>query len=279
MSAGDGLDPDFYESDLSDGSGCGAHPPTAEDLLVVTGKNTSIAFDLDANDDGKPAPPSLTYRITSLPANGSLTDDAGGLFAIDANTGVVTVAGSLDRETAASYDIEVTATSTDGSTSAQTYTIAINDLGLRDGSVAPDDTIDVLAVGNSFTVGFGLPAEEAWPARLETLLNGAGESGSLVAAGVGCGCRHADPPLEETQAPEPGGTAVLGTISDVDSWNEYTSRQDFAGKLHRRIFLRLARERPNGEGEPLSYELLPLRVLAYPAGKVSGDTWVGVAGL
>jgi hypothetical protein len=32
----------------------------------------------------------------------SLTNDAGGRFAIDANTGVVTVAGAIDREAAAS---------------------------------------------------------------------------------------------------------------------------------------------------------------------------------
>ncbi|MGV8855165.1 MAG: cadherin domain-containing protein [Devosia sp.] len=58
----------------------------------------------------------------------SLSDNAGGLFAIDANTGEVTVAGALNRETAASYQIEVTATSSDGSTSVQSYNIALNDL-------------------------------------------------------------------------------------------------------------------------------------------------------
>ncbi|WP_395812921.1 cadherin repeat domain-containing protein [Devosia sp.] len=57
----------------------------------------------------------------------SLSNDAGGRFAIDPTTGEVTVAGSLDRETAASYQIEVTATSSDGSTSTQTYTIGLND--------------------------------------------------------------------------------------------------------------------------------------------------------
>ena len=47
-----------------------------------------------------------------------------------------------------------------------------------------------------------------------------------------------------------GGTAVLGTITDVDSWNEYLSRQDFAQKLQRRVFLRLAVEQGGGEGPP-----------------------------
>ena len=62
---------------------------------------TAFASDGDTGD-------SVTY---------SLSVDAGGLFAIDANTGEVTVAGALDAETATSHTIEVTATSSDGSTS------------------------------------------------------------------------------------------------------------------------------------------------------------------
>ncbi|WP_430451220.1 cadherin domain-containing protein [Rhodopirellula europaea] len=60
----------------------------------------------------------------------SLSDDAGGLFAIDSSTGVVTVAGTLDFETAASHAIEVTATSTDivTSTSTATFTIIVTDV-------------------------------------------------------------------------------------------------------------------------------------------------------
>ncbi|MCP5014655.1 MAG: cadherin repeat domain-containing protein, partial [Ketobacter sp.] len=73
---------------------------------------TAFATDPDGTD-------TVTY---------SLSDDAGGRFQIDANTGVVTVAGAIDREAAASYDIEVTATSTDGSTAVQTFTVAVNDV-------------------------------------------------------------------------------------------------------------------------------------------------------
>ena len=59
----------------------------------------------------------------------SLDDDAGGLFAIDAITGVVTVAGAIDRETVgATLDIVVRATSTDGSFSTATFTIDIVDV-------------------------------------------------------------------------------------------------------------------------------------------------------
>ncbi len=49
------------------------------------------------------------------------------------------------------------------------------------------------------------------------------------------------------------GTAVLGSISDVDSWNEYLSQQSFAGNLLRRIFLRLAQRAGDGPDGPLSF--------------------------
>ena len=59
---------------------------------------------------------------------------------------------------------------------------------------------------------------------------------------------------EEAPTPQAGGTLVIGSISDVDSWNEYLSRQSFAGNLLRRIYLRLAQQRPGGHGSPPTYE-------------------------
>ncbi|MGV3485524.1 MAG: cadherin domain-containing protein, partial [Planctomycetaceae bacterium] len=81
----------------------------------------------------------------------SLVDDAGGRFAIDTNTGVVTVAdGSLlDFETADSHDIVIHATSQDGSTATQTMTIDISD---------ENDNPPVIAAGQSFVVAENLPA-------------------------------------------------------------------------------------------------------------------------
>ena len=56
----------------------------------------------------------------------TLSDDAGGLFTINAD-GVVNVASSqaLDYEAAPSHSIEVKATSTDGSSSYKTFTIDV----------------------------------------------------------------------------------------------------------------------------------------------------------
>ncbi|HUG25245.1 cadherin domain-containing protein, partial [Piscinibacter sp.] len=60
----------------------------------------------------------------------SLSDSAGGRFAIDASTGVVTVAdGSLlDYEAATSHAITVLATSADGSTASRSFTVALTDV-------------------------------------------------------------------------------------------------------------------------------------------------------
>lgn len=70
---------------------------------------TAFADDPDSGD-------TVTYE---------LTDNAGGLFAIDANSGVVTVAGTLDFETATSHTITVKATSTDGSMVSNDFTINV----------------------------------------------------------------------------------------------------------------------------------------------------------
>ncbi|HEX5647467.1 MAG TPA: Ig-like domain-containing protein, partial [Nitrospira sp.] len=60
----------------------------------------------------------------------SLTDNAGGRFQIDGNTGVVTVLDGtlLDYESATSHTITVQAASADGSFSTQTYTINVNNV-------------------------------------------------------------------------------------------------------------------------------------------------------
>lgn len=49
-----------------------------------------------------------------------------------------------------------------------------NSLGLRDDPIAPDESVEILAVGDSFTVGGGLAMEEAWPSQLELAINSAG---------------------------------------------------------------------------------------------------------
>ncbi len=104
---------------------------------------TSVGITASASDaDGSNS--NVTY---------SLSDDAGGLFTIDANTGEVTVAGAIDREAAASYDIEVTATSDDGSTSTQDYTINVNDIDEFDVTTPTDGNAAANSVAEDATNG------------------------------------------------------------------------------------------------------------------------------
>ena len=110
---------------------------------------TALATDADATD-------TVSY---------SLDDDAGGLFAIDANTGVVTVAGALDAETATSHNITVRATSDDGSTATQGFTISVTDddefdIGpISDTDGATDEVAEDAAVGTA--VGITANATDA----------------------------------------------------------------------------------------------------------------------
>ena len=49
--------------------------------------------------------------------------------------------------------------------------IKINELGLRDDPISSDQNALILAVGDSFTAGFGVEADEAWPSKLEGFLH------------------------------------------------------------------------------------------------------------
>ncbi|MCE7554816.1 Ig-like domain-containing protein, partial [Aliivibrio fischeri] len=74
---------------------------------------TGLAVDPDGDD--------VTYAL-------SQTDIDAGLFAIDATTGVVTLIGNLDHEVADSHSITIIATSTDGSTSQESFDITVTDI-------------------------------------------------------------------------------------------------------------------------------------------------------
>ncbi|WP_236800747.1 cadherin repeat domain-containing protein, partial [Aliivibrio fischeri] len=73
---------------------------------------TGLAVDPDGDD--------VTYAL-------SQADIDAGLFAIDATTGVVTLIGNLDHEVADSHSITIIATSTDGSTSQESFDITVTD--------------------------------------------------------------------------------------------------------------------------------------------------------
>ncbi|HJV40548.1 beta strand repeat-containing protein, partial [Caulobacter sp.] len=87
----------------------------------------------------------------------SLSNDAGGRFAIDPTTGVVTVADAskLNFETAASHQITVRATDGQGAFSSRNFTVAITNIanGAPQDDDAADNTISEGAVNGDAVVG------------------------------------------------------------------------------------------------------------------------------
>ncbi|RIK64198.1 MAG: hypothetical protein DCC65_14920 [Planctomycetota bacterium] len=65
LSAGTGLSPDFFESDLSALGDCGPRPPSVSGSSVTCPEDTEITITLNATDDGTPNP--LSFIIVSLP--------------------------------------------------------------------------------------------------------------------------------------------------------------------------------------------------------------------
>ena len=134
----------------------GAPNAVAENATIGTAVGvTALALDPDATD-------AVTY---------SLDNDAGGRFAINANTGVVTVQGALDFETAASHAIIVRATSTDGSSVTQAFTIGVTNVN----DVAPVITSTAGAgVAENTTAVLNLTAADAdGPAATFAIVGGA----------------------------------------------------------------------------------------------------------
>ncbi|WP_374372637.1 cadherin domain-containing protein [Dongia sp.] len=114
----------------------------AQNLVAENaGIGTAVGITAAASDADTDA--TITY---------SLSDNAGGRFAIDSATGIVTVAGALDFESAESHGITVLATSSDGSTSSQNFEIGVGNV--NDVPVANDDT-QALVINSLDTVTEG----------------------------------------------------------------------------------------------------------------------------
>ncbi|MFN9366937.1 MAG: cadherin repeat domain-containing protein, partial [Planctomycetota bacterium] len=97
----------------------------------------------------------------------TLDDAAGGRFAINSSTGVVTVANSslLNYEAATSHSITVRATSADGSWSIQTFTISLTDVDEFDVGPVTDTNAAANSLAensaNGTTVGITASASDA----------------------------------------------------------------------------------------------------------------------
>jgi len=146
-SADGSTDQESFTVNVTDANEAGVGAVSDSDA-TANAVNENVAIGTTVGVTGFATDPDGTDTVTY-----SLTDDAGGLFAIDANTGVVTVAGAIDRETAASYDIDITATSSDLSTSVQTYTINVNDIDEFDVTTPTDSNAAANTVAEDATNG------------------------------------------------------------------------------------------------------------------------------
>ena len=111
----------------------------AEDAPVGTPVGTAAALDLD----GGP----LTYALTA--------GNTGGVFALDASSGMLTVAGALDYETTASYALTLTASDAHGGTATATVAISVTDVAYAPSFAAASLTFTVdetAAVGTAVGV-------------------------------------------------------------------------------------------------------------------------------
>ena len=115
---------------------------TADFVLENAANGTAVGITAFADDvDGSDT---ISY---------SLDDTAGGRFSIDNNTGIVTVAGGIDREAAGTYNITVRATSTDTSTTTRVFTITIGDVDEFDVGAVTDVDATANAVDENTVVG------------------------------------------------------------------------------------------------------------------------------
>ncbi|MEM9385757.1 MAG: cadherin domain-containing protein, partial [Pseudomonadota bacterium] len=160
----------------------------------------------------------------------SLSENAGGAFAIDPDSGLVTVADSdaIDFESAQLMRIEVTATSQDGSSSSQTFDIAITDHDEFDLSPVLDsddarNSIDVTHVASevpqSVAIGIDVPASVVEGSELHFVVEGVPEGASLSAGhdqGDGTWLVSADEASDLTLTPPADGSGAELTVTPVE---------------------------------------------------------------
>ena len=134
-------------------------------IVTVPANDQEIAGMRDADGEAgglaaENSPVGLPVGITAQARNATnytLIEDAGGLFAIDRQSGIVTVADTLDYETSVSYVIVVEAGNSFGKTLSMAFDIAVanvNEIALRD-----NDTRNNIVVASTGAVVIGMELE------------------------------------------------------------------------------------------------------------------------
>lgn len=160
----------------------------------------------------------------------TLDDDAGGRFAINATTGVVTVADGtqLDREAAASHGIIVRATSLDGTFSTQAFTInlnAVNDVDPTITSSGGGATAVVSVAENSTAVTTVTATDADLPAQTLTYsISGGADAGLFTIDATTGALTFVAAPNFEAPA-DAGGDNVYDVIVQVSDGAGRTDTQ------------------------------------------------------
>jgi hypothetical protein len=194
LSDGSGINPDFLMSDLSGLGICETFPPTANNgqISVDMGQSTLIA--LSADDDGLPNPPgALTYRITSLPTYGTLSDAFNG-------TPITSVPHTLP-----SGRLLVTYDADGYFVGDETFTFEADDGGVApDGGVSNTATVTVACEAGAYCkFAFPLDTDPAWTC------DGQWQFGAPVAGGS-----HAGDPATAHTGNNIYGYAIGGDYSN-----------------------------------------------------------------
>lgn len=175
-----------------------------------------------AASDGDATTNAITY---------TLDDDAGGRFAINASSGVVTVANGslLDYEAATSYDITVRATSQDTSFSTQTFTINIDPVNDNSPVITSDGggaTATINMVENAFFVTMITGTDADLPAETLTYsITGGADAAKFAIDGSTGALSFVTAPNYDSPT-DAGGNNVYdvtvqvsdGTFSDIQSF-------------------------------------------------------------
>ncbi|MDO9418471.1 T1SS-143 repeat domain-containing protein [Pararhizobium sp.] len=182
---------------VEDGNQDGSTPIASTFNLTVTPVNDAPSAPVDVNTvDNIVAENSTVGTVVGITAQStdvdsavtySLTNNPNGLFAINATTGVVTVAAALDYETATSHQITVQAS--DGSLTAfSQMTINVTDIVENAAPVVPSKSIQVDYDASRAVAGWGDPNGSATMLSIPVLalLHGAtdAEGNSLTVTSV-----------------------------------------------------------------------------------------------
>jgi VCBS repeat-containing protein len=137
----------------------------ANEINEITDTNTAPDTMTENAALGSTVITAQTSHPDTLPITYSLTNNAGGLFGIDASTGIITLISALNYETGTSHTITVRADATDGSFAVHNFTITVQDFdefnvgSISDTNAAANSIAENSA--NSVTVGLTALASDA----------------------------------------------------------------------------------------------------------------------